>query len=452
MKQRREILLLRIVKMLNVVLMLVPVYLFLYRVYTGTGFQYPLVTFVSELLLFAILYCWIGRSYDAFLIQYNRVADLIYSQCLAAAIADFMVFFTVGISEKILPPLSFGLFMFVVQIILAALWCAGGQKWYFVTNPPLRTAIIWDQRTDFLELLSNYGLSKRFKVTGDYSSSDIIQNIRFLDDVDAVFIAGVHSHERNYLVKYCVDKDIIAYVVPRIGDVLMNSSKRIHMFHLPVLQTSRYSPNPEYLLIKRALDIVVSSLALMLISPIMVLTCLAIKLEDGGPVFYKQLRLTQNGKEFYILKFRSMIVNAEKDGKARLSSGSQDDRITKTGRIIRMCRIDELPQLINILKGEMSLVGPRPERPEIIDEYLKELPEFKLRLQAKCGLTGYAQVYGKYNTSPYDKLQMDLIYLAKPSIVQDITIMLATIKILFMPESTEGISESQTTAISGKNN
>jgi lipopolysaccharide/colanic/teichoic acid biosynthesis glycosyltransferase len=141
-----------------------------------------------------------------------------------------------------------------------------------------------------------------------------------------------------------------------------------------------------------------------------------------------------------------MRVDAEKDGVARLSSGENDDRITPIGKFIRKVRIDELPQLFNILVGDMSIVGPRPERPEIAAEYEKELPEFALRLQAKAGLTGYAQVYGKYNTIPYDKLQMDLMYIAHPSLLEDLQIIFATIKILFMPESTEGIDADKTTA------
>ena len=146
-----------------------------------------------------------------------------------------------------------------------------------------------------------------------------------------------------------------------------------------------------------------------------------------------------------------MRVDAEKDGVARLSTGDQDDRITSVGRFIRKVRIDELPQLFNILKGDLSVVGPRPERPEIAAQYEKDMPEFRLRLQAKAGLTGYAQVYGKYNTRSYDKLKMDLIYISHPSVVEDLRICFATVKILFMPESTEGVSEGQTTAMSGEN-
>ena len=201
---------------------------------------------------------------------------------------------------------------------------------------------------------------------------------------------------------------------------------------------------------KRVIDIVVSLIAAIILSPVFLITAIAIKATDHGPVFYKQVRLTKDGKEFKILKFRSMRVDAEKDGVARLSTGENDSRITPVGKIIRACRVDELPQLFNILIGDLSIVGPRPERPEIASQYCEEMPEFALRLQAKAGLTGYAQVYGKYNTTPYDKLTMDLMYIAHPSIVEDLKIMLATVKILFLPESTEGIAEGQTTA-SGMN-
>lgn len=197
---------------------------------------------------------------------------------------------------------------------------------------------------------------------------------------------------------------------------------------------------------KRLADLLLGLVGLVLTSPFMLLTALAIKLYDGGPVLFRQTRLTKDGREFQILKFRSMRVDAEKDGVARLAA-KEDDRITPVGRVIRACRLDELPQIINILRGDMSLVGPRPERPEIADQYDEQIPEFSLRLQVKAGLTGYAQVYGKYNTEPYDKLQMDLMYIAQQSFVTDLKIIFATIKILFVPESTEGVDQGQTTAM-----
>jgi len=184
----------------------------------------------------------------------------------------------------------------------------------------------------------------------------------------------------------------------------------------------------------------------VIFSPVMLCVAVAIKITDGGDIFYRQKRLTKDGKIFSVLKFRSMRMDAEKDGVARLSTGENDPRVTRVGRFIRAVRFDELPQLLNILKGDMAIVGPRPERPEISAQYAKEMPEWNLRLQAKCGLTGYAQVYGQYNTTPYDKLLLDLMYIARPSLFEDFKIIFATVKILFMKESTEGVAEGQVTA------
>lgn len=340
----------------------------------------------------------------------------------------------------------------VGQVIMASIWAYNAHHAYFNTFPPQATAVIYDTRRGMERLIGKYGLDAKYKVVSTATAGECIENLSMLDGISTVFLSGIHSHDRNIILKYCVENNITVFVVPRIGDTIMSGAHHMHMFHLPMLRVGRYNPQPEYLLVKRLLDIVISAIALVILSPIFLVTAIAIKATDHGPVFYKQIRLTKDGKEFGILKFRSMRVDAEKDGVARLSSGENDDRITPVGKIIRACRVDELPQLINILKGDLSIVGPRPERPEIAAQYCEEMPEFSLRLQAKAGLTGYAQVYGKYNTTPYDKLTMDLMYIAHPSIVEDLKIMFATVKILFMPESTEGVSEGQTTAMSGENN
>ena len=222
-------------------------------------------------------------------------------------------------------------------------------------------------------------------------------------------------------------------------------------FSMPIFRVRRSEPGPEILMLKRAFDICASLTALILLSPFMLITALVIKLYDHGPAFYKQTRLTKDGKHFNILKFRSMKVSAESDGVARLAS-ENDDRITPIGKVIRAIRFDELPQLINILKGDMSIVGPRPERPEIAEQYLKELPAFNLRLQVKAGLTGYAQVYGRYNTEPVDKLKMDLMYINNLSVIEDLRLIMATVQILFQKESTQGIQGDHASAKSGDTN
>ena len=352
--------------------------------------------------------------------------------------------------SKHLPNILPGVAALVGQVIMASIWAYNAHHAYFKTFPPQATAVIYDTRRGMEQLIGKYGLDAKYKVVSTATAGECIDNLSMLDGINTVFLSGIHSHDRNIILKYCVENNITVFVVPRIGDTIMSGAYHMHMFHLPMLRVGRYNPQPEYLLVKRLLDIVISAIALVILSPIFLATAIAIKATDHGPVFYKQIRLTKDGKEFGILKFRSMRVDAEKDGVARLSSGENDDRITPVGKIIRACRVDELPQLINILKGDLSIVGPRPERPEIAAQYCEEMPEFSLRLQAKAGLTGYAQVYGKYNTTPYDKLTMDLMYIAHPSIVEDFKIMFATVKILFMPESTEGVSEGQTTAMSGE--
>lgn len=198
---------------------------------------------------------------------------------------------------------------------------------------------------------------------------------------------------------------------------------------------------------KRVLDIVLSLSLLILLSPLLLLTALAIKLEDRGPVFFKQKRCTKDARVFEILKFRSMIVDAEKQGV--VPTTVNDNRITRVGKVIRPTRIDELPQLFNILRGDMSFVGPRPERVEHVEQYTKEVPEFAYRMKVKGGLTGYAQIFGKYNTSAYDKLRLDLMYIEQQSLL-DIKMILLTIRTVFQLESTEGFSEEKSKKMNEK--
>ncbi len=396
--------------------------------------------------VFVVLYITFARIYDAFWISVNRATDLIYSQCLAVFIADALMFLVIWLINHDFPAIVPCLITLACQMLLVIFWSLGARKWYFDSFPPAKTVVIYTRRDDVPELFHAYELEKKFDIQKTMNPQECVKDLNQLNEYQTVFVCDVKSHERNLILKHCIARGIAVYVLPRIGDIIMSGAHRIHMFHLPVLRVGRRNLGPEYAFMKRLTDIVFSALGLLVLSPIMLVTAIAIKATDGGPVFYKQTRLTKNGKHFQVLKFRSMRVDAEKDGVARLSTGGNDDRITPVGRIIRKVRIDELPQLLNVLSGSMSLVGPRPERPEIAEQYEQTLPEFHLRLQAKAGLTGYAQVYGKYNTTPYDKLQMDLMYIANPSFWEDIHIILATIKILFVPESTEGVAEGQTTA------
>ena len=260
---------------------------------------------------------------------------------------------------------------------------------------------------------------------------------------DSVIVGDIPAHERNYIIKYCFGQNIRTYSVPKISDILLRSSVELNLFDSPLLLSrNNQGLQIEQEIMKRIIDIVGSLIGIVITIPIFLIVGICIKMTDGGPVIYQQTRLTKNGKKFQIYKFRTMVQNAEADGKARLAS-EDDPRILPIGRLLRATRLDELPQIYNILKGDMSIVGPRPERPELAAELEKEIPEFSFRLQVKAGLTGYAQVYGKYNTTPYDKLKLDLTYIRNYSVLEDLKLIIMTPKIMLMKESTEGVKEEQ---------
>ena len=439
---------LRFIKLFNLLCMVASYgvawfFYYQYQMYHGFYFWGD----VAVVAVFAVLYFYFGKTYDAFVISHYRIFDIIASQTLALLFSDGLMYaITVLLCKRFPNPLPL-LLCFVDQVSISIIWTCIAHAIYFKWFPAKSSIIIYDRRRGMKDLIEEYGLSKKFDVKKTASVEECLDDLSMIDGFEVVFLIGIHSHDRNFILKYCLYENKQVYVIPRLGDVIMSSAKQVHLFHLPMMRVQRYRPRPGYLLLKRIFDIVSSLLALIISSPVFLITAIAIKATDKGPVFYKQERLTKNGKRFMIHKFRSMKVDAEKDGVARLSSGDNDDRITPVGRFIRKCRIDELPQLIDILVGNLSVVGPRPERPEIAEEYMKELPEFQLRLQVKAGLTGYAQVYGKYNTTPYDKLQMDLMYIANPSFAEDIRICFATFKILFTSESTEGIKDGSTNAM-----
>ena len=440
----------RLVKLLNILMAAVPFACCWFMYYAQRVVMTPsMFRSAVMVLLFMGLYLFFGRVYDAFCLSIKRLGDLFISQVLGIIMADGVMFIALWLMSGGFPDLLPALLALVGQAAMSLLWCFVAHHWYFARFKGQKTVIVCGRQKGLENVIGQYGLNKKFDVRLSCTVEECMANdLAALQGMEAVFLCGVHSHDRNIILKYCVNHNIHVYVIPRVGDVIMSGAQRIHMCHLPMLSVGRYNPPPEFVLLKRVFDVVASAAAILITSPLMLIVAIAVKAQDGGPIFYRQTRLTKDGREFKIMKFRSMRVDAEKDGVARLSTGEKDDRITPVGHVIRACRLDELPQLFNILAGSMSIVGPRPERPEIARQYEQEMPEFSLRLQAKAGLTGYAQVYGKYNTTPYAKLQMDLMYIANPSIVEDIKIMFATIRILFDKESTEGIAGDAVTAAS----
>jgi len=252
-----------------------------------------------------------------------------------------------------------------------------------------------------------------------------------LEEVDAVAL-GVEIKKtlRNEVIEDAVNLGKMAFVVPDFFDISIHKSKLNRFDDTLVFEIGSYYLNFEERVFKRIIDVVVSLIGLVLTSPFLLAAGLAIKIDDGGPVVYKQDRLTLDKKKFILYKLRSMKVDAEKSTGPVLANGI-DDRITPVGRFIRATRIDEIPQLYNVLKGDMSLIGPRPEREFFVNQFLKEIPNYSLRFNVKAGITGLAQVYGKYTTNPEDKLRYDLIYIREYSFILDVEIFVQTIKVMF---------------------
>lgn len=403
--------------------------------------------------VYCVLLFFLFKTYHVYNIGYARVTDNLFGQVLSNIISAGIVYFIACIlSGQFLHPLEL-LALCLAQFVWDAVWSKGVKTLYRKIYKTLATVVVYRDEEDLQRVEEIRRLTRRLDFRKYIKNPD--DNFRELekelDGFDAVVVIGVNASLRNGILKYSIQNGVRCFVAPHVGDIIMQGALHISSFRVPIFSVRRAFKNPFYLIAKRLFDILVSFCAITLLSPVYLITALIIKLYDHGPVFYKQVRLTKDGKTFKVLKFRSMRVDAEKDGVARLAA-ENDDRITPVGKFIRSCRLDELPQFFNILGGSMSIVGPRPERPEIAAQYLEEMPAFSLRLQVKAGLTGFAQVYGKYNTTPYDKLQMDLMYVNKMSVSEDLRLMFATLRALFKSESTEGIDKDATTAMKVKAN
>lgn len=400
-------------------------------------------------VLYVVMIFILGRVYHMYEIGFSKVSELIYAQSLATTISLCVIvvahiFAFLWFPNPILPLVV----LYIIQLCFNALWCYLANKLYFETYPPKKTIVLYRNDEDLSRLDEVSKFPRKFDVQ-EYLKCDFDDYrdlLKAIEPYDVVFAVGVSATLRNSIAKECIDTNKQGYFVPHVGDIIMMGSRHVVQFSVPVMNVGRAYLDPEYLVLKRAIDIVISILGIIILSPLMTIVAIAIKAYDGGPVLYKQTRLTKDGKLFKIWKFRSMKVDAEQDGVARLAS-EKDDRITPIGKVVRACRFDELPQLFNILKGDMTIVGPRPERPEIAAQYEEVLPSFRLRLQVKAGLTGTAQVYGKYNSTPYDKLEMDLLYIKNMSLFEDVKLMFATIRILFLKDSTSGVEVGQVTAV-----
>lgn len=405
-----------------------------------------------EIAIYGVILILFSNMYGGMRLGYLKNVELIFSQVFATLMADLCIYAQISMMARTPFAPKMFVMMFLEQTVTVIVYVQLANNLYRRLFPPRKLMLIHGERPIEDICLKFDSRKDKYSITRCVHINKGIKNLRreILDsynsgECNAVVIWDISVEERNQLLKFCYAQSVRVYLMPKLTDVILMGSEQLHIFDTPILLNREYQLTMDQRIIKRSIDFICSLILLTLTSPIMLVTAAAIKLYDGGPVLYKQVRCTRNQREFYIMKFRSMCTDAEKDGVARLAQ-KNDGRITPIGRFIRKCRIDELPQLLNILKGDMSFIGPRPERPEIIAQYVEIMPEFTYRMKVKAGLAGYAQVYGKYNTTPYDKLKLDLTYIQHYSVWLDLKLMLLTLKILFWPDSTEGVESEQITA------
>ena len=367
-----------------------------------------------------------------------RLPDLIIGQVEALFLVNFLTYFQLclmanGVVSPV-PMLGVWAAEIAASVVLMLLY----HKLYLRMYAPHDMLLIYGSKRGLTLKFKMDARPEKYHITEVLSAGApfevLCQRIR---QHDSVVLNEVPAQIRDDILTFCYRYRIRTYVAPEITDIMLRGAENNTLFDVPLMVVKGTGPSPAQRIAKRAMDLILCSVAMIPAAPVMLLVALAIKLEDHGPVFFRQKRLTRGGKEFEILKFRSMIVDAEKYAGAVLAT-DHDPRITKVGRFIRATRLDELPQLLNILKGDMSIVGPRPERKVLADEYAKDIPEFPYRLKVRGGLTGYAQIYGKYNTSAYDKLRLDMMYIENYSLLLDIRLIILTLRIIFSKDSTEG--------------
>lgn len=427
------------------------------QVYHGRLVWHVKLYFKGHLLMvfvYLVLLFFFSSTFGGLKIGYLKPWDVFFSQVFSIILTGIISYLQISLMEIRLVKCVPFIEMAAVQIAFAGLWTFLGNGLYRRFFPPRKLLLVYgdhpidDIQAKFATRKDKYNITNLMYMGEDENT---LNDEMISDKYDGVVLWDVPATRRNKMLKYLYACNVRVYMMPKISDVIIKGSDPLHLFDTPIFLTREYTLKVEQRFAKRCIDILCSLVLAVIASPIMLITAIIIKCYDGGPVLYKQIRCTEGGREFKIMKFRSMKVDAEKDGVARLAT-KNDSRITPIGKFIRACRIDELPQLFNILKGDMSFIGPRPERPEIIKQYMEDMPEFAFRMKVKAGLAGYAQVYGKYNTTPYDKLKLDLSYIENYSVWLDIKLMMLTLKILFSPEATEGVDATQTTAAKAVNN
>lgn len=421
---------------------------FLYLVlfyYPETDFWFK--GFVVFVFLYLVVFLAFSSTYRALNIGTTRYRELIFVYILSTVLTNFIFYFILSLTaKKLLPVAPLGV-MTLVQWGVALLLYFAADRLYYALYPARKSVLVCAKDKHEIAVFKKIdSMKERHEICALITEAEGAEAIKLcLEPYSTVFMGDISRELRLDLTEYCFENNKRLFVLPTVEDIIFHNAHENIIGDSLVYQCRNRTFSVEQLAVKRLMDIVISLAGIVITSPLMLLAAIVIKLQDGGPVLFKQERYTRNLQRFTLYKFRSMIVDAEKNG-AQFTR-PKDERITPFGRFIRATRIDELPQFFNILRGEMSLVGPRAERIENVDFYCERMPEFRYRMKVKAGLTGYAQIYGKYNTNFEDKLKLDMLYIEDCSLVHDLQILFMTIKVLFMPESTEGFNVSNLTEL-----
>lgn len=394
------------------------------------------------MLTFAVLGTAMMSIYGGYRIGVYKSKPIIHSMSLSAFITDFVTHFQLCIMNTNAnnnqtfryehPELL--LLVMLLQFVVIVFFAYFGNYIFFSINSPEKCCVITSSKYSLNNIVPKIRKYKKQYVITDMILYTDDRLFDILNRCDTVFLYDVPMSTRTMLIEYCYAKNKNIYYNFEMCDVVSLRSRTSILDDKPLVASQVKGLTFEQSVLKRIMDLGISAIGLIVSSPLMLACALAIKIEDGGKVFFKQKRATKGGKIFEVYKFRTM----KEAGAVNRSVTSDDDRITKVGKYLRKFRIDELPQIINIFKGEMSVVGPRPEMIENVDAYTKALPEFSYRLRVKAGLTGFAQIAGKYNTSPKDKLVMDLMYIEQYSVWLDIKLIFQTLTVfLKASDSTE---------------
>ena len=395
---------------------------------------------------FAIVMLLLANVYGGYKLGERKARSVFYALIIAVIMTDIITYVQLQIMN-VNPANNPRLILFgedflllcgsvLLQIGFVYLFVRLGDHLYFQINPPERCCIIassQEQADHIAEKIASF--SRKYELCDmlHYHCDDIYDTIK---KHDVVFLSGIPDTEEAAIEAFCYKHGKAMYLAAELEDVIISSSTQVVIDDTPFLYTHSMEPSLVQRFIKRLMDIVISIIGIILLSPIMLITAIMIKLDTKGPVYFKQKRATLNGTVFTIIKFRTM--REQSTSKPHFSATEDDSRITGIGRLLRKSRIDEFPQLFNVLMGDMSIVGPRPEMLENVDRYTRDVPEFEYRQKMKAGITGLAQIDGKYNTSPKDKLMLDLMYIHRFSLMLDLKLMLRTVTVFFRPDSAEG--------------